>query len=403
MAIEVIDKGLDFSELHTRMQWYVDEEIIPCCSTLIMQGTEVVDLSFHGPIEHQTNRPLKEDTIFRMHSCTKIVTSIAAMILHEEGKFALDDPLEAYLPEFGNMQVLKADAASIDDVEPATGAIKIKHILSHTAGFSYGFVEPTTIIDRAYTAANINPFAFGSSMTLGSLCASLSELPLAFQPGSFWRYSLATDVTARLIEVLSGQVFDNFLQERIFKPLKMLDTDFYVPPDKQHRFVTMYTPINPLDPMSSGYTIADDPHKGIYSKPVTFLSGGGGLTSTLVDYLALVRMILSGGSYQGQQIIKPETLATMRTNQCAAEVHVNFPLWDMAGTDFGLGFALKSNPGQDEPARAADEYHWGGLAGTHLWMAPRANLAGICMTQNMPAFWHPFSHDFKRFAYAIAG
>ena len=403
MAIEVIDKGLDFSELHARMQWYVDEEIIPCCNTLIMQGTEVVELSFHGPIDHKTNRPLKEDTIFRMHSCTKIVTSIAAMILHEEGKFALDDPLEAYLPEFGNMQVLKTDATSIDDLEPATSTIKIKHIMSHTAGLSYGFVEPNSIIDRAYTAANMNPFAPGFRMTLEKMCASLSELPLAFQPGSFWRYSLATDVTARLIEVLSGQAFDKYLQERIFKPLKMLDTDFYVAKDKQHRFVTMYAPKNPLDPMSSGYSMVDDPYEGMYSKPVAFLSGGGGLTSTLVDYLALVSMIISGGTYQGQQIITPETLATMRTNQCAPGVHVNFPFWDMPGTDFGLGFALKSRPGADEPDTAADEYHWGGLAGTHFWMAPRANLAGICMTQNMPAFWHPFSHDFKRFAYAIAG
>ncbi len=403
MAIEVIDKGLDFSESHARMQWYVDEEIIPCCNTLVMQGTDVVDLSFHGPIDHETNRPLREDTIFRMHSCTKIVTSIAAMMLYEEGKFALDDTLETYLPEFGNMQVLKADAAGIDDVEPATDSIRINQILSHTAGLSYGFIEPESIIDKAYMAANTNPFAAGFNMTLASLCAALGELPLAFQPDSFWRYSFATDVTARLIEVLSGQGFDTFLKERIFKPLKMVDTDFYVPKDKQHRFTTMYAPRNPLAPMSSGYSISDDPREGTYSRPVTFLSGGGGLTSTLVDYLALVRMIVSGGSYLGRQLIKPETLATMRTNQCPAGVHVNFPFWDMAGTDFGLGFALKVRPGKGEPDTAVDEYHWGGMAGTHLWMSPRANLAGICMTQNMPAFWHPFSHEFKRFAYLIAG
>lgn len=403
MSIEVKKTDLDFSEIHERMQWYVDQEIIPCCNTLVLQGTDVVDVKTYGPLDHETNRPLAEDSIFRMHSSTKIATSIAAMTLFEEGKFKLDDPLEKYLPEFANMNVLKAGATSIDEVEPCLGSMKINQILSHSAGLSYGFVEPDSVIDQAYNAKGINPMAPGSQMTLESLCKDLSELPLAYQPGTFWRYSFATDVTARLVEVLSGQRFDDFLKERIFQPLNMVDTDFYVPVEKQDRFTTMYMPTNPLDPMASGYVKADDPYEGANSKPTTFLSGGGGLMSTLSDYLSFVQMIFNGGEWKGQRIIKSETLDLMRTNQLPAGVDVNFPFWEIPGTTFGLGFALKQQPAEGEPDSATGEYHWGGMAGTHLWMSPNSNLAGICMTQRMPGFWHPFSHDFKRLSYKIAG
>ena len=403
--IKVTDNHLDFSELHERMQWYVDEGIIPFCNTLIMQGTDVVDVSFHESADrrpgHQSARPLSADSIFRMHSSTKIATSIAAMMLYEEGRFALDDPLTAYLPEFDNMTVLKAGATGIEDTEPATGAILIKQILSHTAGLSYGFVEPESIIDQAYTAANISPLAPAPDMTLESLCASLSNLPLAFQPGSWWRYSFATDVTARLVEVLSGQRFDSFLKARIFDPLNMVDTDFCVPEAKLPRFTTMYNPSDPLDPMSGDLKPGSNPYEGARSG--SFLSGGGGLMSTLVDYLTFLTMIIRVGGGDTQQLIQPETLALMRTNQCADGVIVNFPFWDMPGTVFGLGFALKQQAAAGEPDTAINEYHWGGLAGTHLWISPLANIAGICMTQRMPAFWHPFSHDFKRLAYQIAG
>ncbi|HIG40100.1 MAG: serine hydrolase domain-containing protein [bacterium] len=403
MAIEVTETGLDFTELHERMQWYVDEEIIPCCNTLIMQGTDVVDVKTYGPLDHETNRPLPENAIFRMHSSTKLATSIAAMMLFDEGKFQLDDPLENYLPEFSDMRVLKADADNIDDVEPVHDAIRINQILSHSAGLSYGFIEPESIIDKAYIASGVNPLAVPGGTTLESLCQGVAELPLAYQPGSFWRYSLGTDVTARLVEVLSGMRFDTFLKERIFNPLGMVDTDFHVPKEKQDRFTTMYLPTNPLDPMASGYTKADDPYEGANSQPTTFLSGGGGLMSTLGDYLAFVQMLVNGGEWRGHRLVKTETLDLMRTNQLAKGVGVNFPFWEIPATRFGLGFALKEAPAEGEPDSAVGEYHWGGMAGTHIWMSPKANIAGICMTQRMPAFWHPFSHDFKRLAYKIGG
>ena len=401
MTIEVTPTKLDFSPMHERIQSYVDEGVIPFANTLVLQSDQVVDLHFYQGAESAS--PLTEDSIFRMHSSTKIATSVAAMMLYEEGRFRLDDPLETYIPAFADMQVLKSDAQSVSDTEPAQDSIRINQLLSHTAGLSYQFIEPDSVVDRAYTDAGINTLDRDAGLTLESLCTVLGSLPLAYQPGTFWRYSFATDVTARLVEVLSGQRFDEFLKARLFDPLGMHDTDFYVPEDKLNRLTTMYLPDDPMDPMSPCPTPGDGPSKTVNATRPKFLSGGGGLLSTLADYLALTRMIINGGCYGGARILKSETLALMRTNQCAAGVIVNFPMWSMPGTTFGLGFALKETPAPDEPCTAVGEYHWGGMAGTHFWWSPEADITGICMTQRMPGFWHPFSHEFKRLAYEIAG
>jgi CubicO group peptidase (beta-lactamase class C family) len=240
-------------------------------------------------------------------------------------------------------------------------------------------------------------------MTLEVLCQKLATLPLAYQPGTDWRYSLATDVAARVIVVISGQRFDEFLKARIFEPLGMVDTDFHVPPDKQDRFTTMYAPVDMFAPMQGGLVKADDPREGSYSRPKAMLSGGGGLVSTVADYVTFLRAIINGGEWNGERLLQSETLRLMRTNQLPAGVGVRFPMWEMSDTVFGLGFAIKLAPAPDEPESATDEYHWGGMAGTHSWMAPRADLCGVCMTQRMPGFWHPFSHDFKRMVYEKLG
>jgi CubicO group peptidase (beta-lactamase class C family) len=400
ITIEISRSGIDFSPLHERMQWYIDEGILSCCNTLVMRGLDVVDFKTFGYMDLETRRPLTDDAIYRMYSNTKLVTSVAAMMLFEKGLFALDDPLASYLPEFADIQVLKPGATDVSDVEPATSPILMRHILSHSAGLSYGFIEPQSLIDRAYAAAGINVPAKAGE-TLETLCGKLARLPLAYHPGTDWRYSFATDVTARVVEVLSGMRFDEFLETHIFEPLAMVDTGFYVPADKAVRFITMYAPEDLLDPMKSGLVKADDAFEGQYNQPRTMLSGGGGLVSTVSDYLSFLRMLINGGEYNGARILTPETLALMRTNQLADGVGVRFPTWKMPDTVFGLGFALKQAVSDNEPGRALDEYHWGGMAGTHSWMAPQANIAGMCMTQRMPGFWHPFSHEFKTMAYSL--
>ena len=401
-AIATKSTGIDFTPLHERMQWYIDAEILSCCNTLVMRGLDVLDFKTYGYMDIESRRPLRDDAIYRMYSNTKIVTSVAAMMLHEAGRFGLDDPLAEYLPEFANMRVLHADAETADDASPAVGPITMRQVLSHSAGFSYGFIEPQSVVDRTYNERGINLLS-ESGDTLAALCDRLATVPLAYEPGTAWRYSLATDVTARAVEVLSGMRFDEFLQTRIFAPLGMHDTGFHVPAAKRERFTTMYLPEHPLEPMQGGLSKADDPLDGRYTRPPSLLSGGGGLVSTVADYLAFVRMLVNDGEWQGARILEPATLQLMRTNQLQPGLGVNFPMWAMPQTVFGLGFAIRTGAQPEEPATVVDEHFWGGMAGTHSWMSPRANLTGMCMTQRMPGFWHPFSHDFRRLSYSLAG
>ncbi len=396
------DHDLDFSPLHASMQAYIDKDLLACASTIVMRGTDILDYTTFGVMDKETEVPLTHDAIYRMYSNTKIVTSVALMMLYEDGRFTLDDELAKYMPEFANPRVLLADATSADDIEAAASPILIKHILSHSAGFSYGFIEPDSVVDRAYGSGGLNVLG-DFSIDLEEFCHRVSQLPLAYHPGTSWRYSVATDVCARLVEVLSGQRFDHFLAQRIFTPLAMVDTDFWVPPEKADRFITMYAPKDPFDPTKPGMTKVDDPRTGQYNSQRALLMGGGGLVSTMSDYMTFIRMIVNEGEWQGARILKPETLKLMRTNQLAEGVGVAFPMWAMPGTVFGLGFALRNTLQSHDPAGAQDEYHWGGMAGTHSWMAPTAGITGLCSTQRMPGFWHPFSHEFKALAYQIAG
>lgn len=397
--MKVAESPYDFSEMHQRMQFYVDQNILPCCATAVFKGTDLVDFETFGYMDIESQQPLLSDAIFRMYSNTKIVTSVALMMLEEEGRFDLDDPIAKFLPEFAELAVLKRDASSAADTAPAQNLITVRQLLSHSAGLSYGFVDPMSVIDQAYAAGGINVLG-DMSVDLEEFCARIAKLPLAFEPGTDWRYSVATDVCARLVEVLSGLKFDVFLQQRIFQPLAMVDTGFWVPEEKTERFTTLYAPHDIFDPMQPGLTVYDDPNTGTYNKMPALLSGGGGLVSTVADYSSFLSMITNGGEWNGARILKPETLKLMRSNQLADGVQVAFPMWVMPGTVFGLGFAIKNELMPEEPAAALGEYHWGGLGGTHSWMAPEADLTGFCLTQRLPGFWHPFSQEFKALTYA---
>jgi CubicO group peptidase (beta-lactamase class C family) len=386
--------------MHERMQFYIDNNILSCCSTLVMRGVDVVDYRTFGFMDLESKQPLLRDAIYRMYSNTKIVTSVALMMLFEKGKFQLNDPVSKFIPDFDQPKVLKADAKSIEDVEEARSPIIISQLLSHSAGLSYGFIEPDSIVDRAYNASGVDALS-QSSMDLEELCNLIARQPLAYQPGTSWRYSFATDVCARLVEIISGKAFDEFLQENLFEPLNMKDTGFWVEESEMDRLITIYAPTDIFDPMKPGLVQAEDKMNGPYASKPKFLSGGGGLISTVSDYLSFLKMIISGGSLDGDRILEPETLELMRTNQLAPGVGVTFPMWSMPGTVFGLGFALKQSLTEDEPDGALNEYHWGGMAGTHSWMSPTQGISGFCLTQRMPGFWHPFSHEFKALCYKI--
>jgi CubicO group peptidase (beta-lactamase class C family) len=378
------------------MQKYVDDNLVSCLSAVILKGTDVIDFRTWGYMDIEAKTPMTDDAIFRMYSNTKIVTSAAAMIFYDEGAFDLDDPVEKYIPLFKDLKVLKKGAEELTDTIPLTTPPTIRHLFSHSAGFAYGLFM-TNPVDKAF----VDQRMMGHESTLSEMIEKLAKLPLLFQPGEEWQYSISIDILARLIEIWSGKSFIEFLKERIFDPLGMVDTNFYVPKVNHNRLTTNYSPIDLRDPMTPGLKPCPDLMIGSVLEPKNFHSGGGGLVSTMSDYTTFIQMIINGGEWQGQRIVSPESVELMHTNQLRDGVRVKLPVWDMPNTVFGLGFAIKNSPAEGEPDSAIGEYHWGGMAGTHSWISPKAGISALIFTQRAYGFWHPFNHEFKRLVYEL--
>ena len=391
--LAVTSNGYDFGAVHTAMRRYVDANILAGVSSAVLVRRNLVDLNCVGWADKEQGVAMRVDHLFRAFSNTKLITSCAALLLIEEGRFQLDDPIERFIPQLANRRVLRPGATALDDAEPARGPITIRHLMSHSAGLSYGVFDPGTTIFRAYNARKVlNP-----NTSLADMIDTLADLPLVFHPGTAWEYSVATDVMSRLVEIVSGQRFDAFIQSRIFDPLGMVDTGFVVPEEKRHRLAAYYAGPDVTDPMKPGLTRADSaPYPQAYLRPFPRLSGGGGLVTTLPDMLALLRSLLPGGP----TLLKPETIALMMTNQLPDGVCIRFPgSGAIEGKAFGLGGSLTLAPSPLDPKGAAGEFQWGGIAGTHWWISPQANLAGVLMAQRRMAFWHPFSFEFKLLVY----
>lgn len=387
----------DFSMVHAAMRRYVDREILAGVSHAVLCGRDLVDVGYAGWADRERDTALRVDHLFRVFSNTKLVTSCAVLLLFEEGRFGLDEPIERYIQQFANRRVLRPGATALDDTEPARGPITIRHLMSHSSGLSYGFLDPGAIICEAYNERKVvNP-----ATPLSDMIDVLADLPLVFHPGTSWEYSVATDVLARLVEILSGQRFDAFIKSRILEPLGMADTAFVVPNDKRDRLTAYYRGADLMNPMKPGLTRIDDaPYPDAYLRAVPRLSGGGGLVSTLPDMVALVRSLLPGGA----TLLKPETIALMMTNQLPEGIHIRFPMaGDVPGMGHGLAGAVTLVPSSLDPAGANGEFQWGGVAGTHWWISRKANLAGVLMTQREMAFWHPFSFEFKKLVYQTVG
>ncbi len=385
----------DFTPIRAAMQRYVDADLVPGVSWAVLSGRETVDTGCVGWADREAKVPLRADHLFRVFSNTKLVTSCAVMMLLQEGRFALDDPAEKYFPQLANRRVLRAGATEPEDTDPAASPITIRHLMTHTSGLGYGVLDPGTLMFRLYNERG----ALNPTTTLAQMMDTLGALPLGYQPGTGWEYSIATDVLGRLVEVLSGKRFDDFIHERIFAPLGMADTGF-VAKDKG-RLAAYYAGADLLDPMKPGLTrLENAPYPGAFTIQVPRLSGGGGLVSTLPDMVALVRSLMPGGD----TLLKPQTIALMRTNQLAPGKCIRFArMGDIPGKGFGLGCAVTLSPSAIEPAGNAGEIEWGGIAGTHWWISPDGKFAGLCMTQRQMGFWHPFAFEFKRLAYAAAG
>ncbi|MEO8525219.1 MAG: serine hydrolase domain-containing protein [Caldimonas sp.] len=387
----------EFDALHTAMRAQVDRQFLPAVSTALLKGREVVDRFCYGHADKEAGTLLREDHIFRIFSSTKLVTSCAVMLLLEDGRIALDDPIEAFIPELGGLQVLRPGATRIDDTEPAKSPITIRHLMTHTSGLSYGIFDPGTVQFAAYNQRGVAD----RTKPLAEMMTVLAGLPLSFQPGTQWEYSVATDVLGRLVEVVSGASFGEVLQRRIFEPLGMVDTDFWVPEAKRDRLCALYVGVNLMDPTQPGLIRADDkPYPGAYMKKLPRESGGGGLVSTLADNVRLLQSVIPGGP----TLLKAETIELMWRSQLPAGLCVQFPnVPRVEGRGFALGSSIATGPIPGNPAEALGEVGWGGLAGTIWWINPRIGIAAVLMTQRWFGFGNPYAFEFKQQAYRALG
>lgn len=383
--------GYDFRSAHAAMQRYVDGNFLSGFSSAVLVGRNLADVQCIGWADKEARIPLRVDHIFRIFSNTKLITSCAALLLFEEGRFQLDDPVERFIPQLANRRVLRPGATSLDQTEPAVRTITIRHLMSHSSGLSYGLLDPGTLIFKAYNERKV----LNSATTLAEMMDALADLPLVFHPGTSWEYSVATDVLAHLVEVVSGQRFDAFLQSRIFDPLGMADTGFVV--SDRNRLVAYYAGADPIDPMKPGLVRADDsPYPGANLRPFPRLSGGSGLVSTLPDMVALVRSLLPGGP----TLLKPDTIGQMMSNQLPEGVWIHFTGFGvLRDKGHGLAGALTLEPSAFDHQDARGELFWGGRAGTQWWISPETNTAGLIMAQRDQGFVHPFAAEFKRLVY----
>lgn len=389
--------SIDATALHAAMRAQVDQQFLPFVSTSILRGQDVVDTFCYGDADKEAGIALREDHIFRAFSNTKLVTSFAVLLLWEEGYFQFSDPIEKYIPELSNRQVLRAGASDIGDTEPAKSSITIQQLMTHTSGLSYGIFDPSTVLAKAYNNAQLRHPA----KPMKDFISALASLPIAFHPGTRWEYSVATDVLGHLVEILSGESLGSFFAKRIFEPLGMSDTGFFVPESKVNRLTALYAGVDISDPTKPGLVRVDAaPYPGAYLKSPTFESGGGGLLTTLGDTVRLIQSMMPGDI----RLLNPETIRMMATNQLPDGMKLQIPnLPPVMGRGFCLGSSVVLSPAPFDPMEVTGEVSWGGLAGTDWWFNPRLNIAGVLMTQRYFGPWGKYTMAFKNEAYKALG
>ena len=368
-------------------QAYVDRGEASGALALIARRGKLAYLESWGNRDRESGQPMTPDTIFRIYSMTKPITSVAIMMLHEEGHFFLDDPVSEYLPELATLSV------QTEKIDPTVGTRKvataamesemtIRDLLRHTAGFSYGFFGDTEV-DKMYRQRGV----LVEDDTIADTVNKLRDIPLRYEPGQRWHYSVSIDVLGRLIEVVSKQPLDQFFRERIFKPLQMNDTGFSVPSDKRERFAQLYKPAGLEssreafleEEYSKQIEVLEWEDIGGYGDDVTHFSGGGGLVSTAEDYWRFCQMMLNGGQLNGHRLLSRKSVELMTSD------HLNgIPGFDRPGCSFGLGFMVVKDLGEAGSLGSPGVFSWGGAAGTRFWIDPQEELIGIFMVQILP-------------------
>ncbi|MET4797781.1 serine hydrolase domain-containing protein [Bradyrhizobium sp. LB11.1] len=400
--------ALDRVDAHLKNR-YIDPGRFPGTHLLVYRRGKIAHSSVQGLADVERKVPVKDDTIYRIYSMTKAITSVAFMMLVEEGLVAIDEPVAKYIPEWTNLGVFVAGTSPNFLTRPPSRPMLIVDLLRHTAGLTYGFQQRSNV-DAAYRADKIGEVE--KAGTLQTMIESLAKIPLEFSPGEAWNYSVATDVLGYLVGKISGMPFEQFLRARILDPLGMTDTDFHVPASKVNRFAACYN----ADPSGGftfhagqrreGLTLQDDPTKSSFLSPPSFISGGGGLCSTMADYLTFCRALLNGGELGGVRLIGPKTLALMTSNHLPgghALPELSRSLFSEAaynGIGFGLGFAVTMRPSETLIAGSPGEYAWGGAATTSFFIDPAEELITIFMTQVLPSSAYPIRRELRSMVYA---
>ncbi len=378
---------------------YVDDGLLPGWLLLVARHGQIVHLSTYGQRDIEAGLPVELDTLFRIYSMTKPVTSVAAMMLYEQGAFELKDPVSRFIPSYANLRVYKAGSALAPATEPVTEPMRIWHLLTHTAGLTYGFHHAHPV-DEAYRNAG---YEWGSppGETLEQCCDTWATLPLLFQPGTEWNYGVSTDVLGRVIEVASGQSLDQFMAERIFEPLGMTDTAFFASDADHDRLAALYIPA----PDSRQATRFDAMGDAAKTKPA-FLSGGGGLVSTAADYHRFTQMLARGGELDGQRLLGTRTVRYMLQNHLPGGADLEafgrplFAETTFEGVGFGLGFSVVRDSVANKVLASDGEAAWGGAASTGFWIDPAEDITAILMTQLLPSSTHPLRSQFKQLVYS---
>ena len=392
--------GLSAARLDRVRKWmhqWVDSGRLAGMVTVVMRKGELAFAETAGKADIERNKPMRPDTIFRIYSMTKPLTSTAIMMLYEEGRFQLDDPISKFIPAFANPRVYAGGSRGKIDSIPAEREINFRDLLTHTSGLTYGFMESNPVDALYRSKTNGVDFQTGDT-SLKDIVERLGTFPLIAQPGKAWNYSVATDVLGYLVEVISGQPFQTYLKEKVLKPLGMVDTDFHVPADKHERFAANYQagPGGKLE-------LIDDPGKSRYLAPRKVNSGGGGLVSTASDYLRFCRFMLNKGELDGVRLLGRKTVELMTTNHLKGDMaDMGMPRFSEStyyGIGFGLGFSVTIDPAQAHILGSPGEYAWGGAASTAFWCDPAEDMAVVLLTQLMPSSTYPIRRELRVLTY----
>jgi CubicO group peptidase (beta-lactamase class C family) len=401
-AAEVGFDGARLERIDKHFARYVDTGRLPGWLITVSRHGKLAHVSTYGQRDLEAGLPVEPDTLWRIYSMTKPITSVAAMMLYEEGGFQLTDPVSRYIPSFADARVFTGGSDIAYTTEPVTEPIRIWHLLTHTSGLTYGF-HRSHPVDAIYRA---NGFEWGSprNTDLAGICDLFAGLPLLFQPGAEWNYSVSTDVLGRVVEVVAGQRLDEFFAERIFRPLGMAETAFWAGPQEAGRLAALY------NRGAEGKASRIDAMGKAALREPTYLSGGGGLVSSAADYHRFTQMLLHrpdspAGELDGVRLLGPRTVAYMTRNHLPGDADLDTfgrPLSAESvfqGVGFGLGFAVQLDPAAAKTLCSAGEFNWGGAASTTFWVDPAEQLTVSFFTQLLPSSTYPIRPQLRQLVY----